>query len=72
MAVSGLEMAQNASMTPWTFEYTDKRLHQIMESIFNNASQTAKEFNAEGNLVVGANIAGFRKVADSMIDQGVL
>lgn len=72
VAVSGLEMAQNASMTPWTFEYTDKRLHQIMESIFNNASQTAKEFNAEGNLVVGANIAGFRKVADSMIDQGVL
>ena len=72
VAVSGLEMAQNASMTPWTFEYTDKRLHQIMESIFNNASQTAKEFNAAGNLVVGANIAGFKKVADSMIDQGVL
>ncbi|RDU57916.1 NADP-specific glutamate dehydrogenase [Helicobacter sp. MIT 99-5507] len=72
VAVSGLEMAQNASMTPWTFEYTDKRLYQIMEDIFNNASQTAKEFNAEGNLVVGANIAGFRKVADSMIDQGVL
>ena len=65
-------MAQNASMTPWTFEYTDNRLYQIMEDIFNNASQTAKEFNAVGNLVVGANIAGFRKVADSMIDQGVL
>ncbi|RDU65635.1 NADP-specific glutamate dehydrogenase [Helicobacter sp. MIT 14-3879] len=72
VAVSGLEMAQNASMTPWTFEYTDKRLHQIMEDIFNNASQTAKEFGEEGNLVIGANIAGFRKVADAMIDQGVI
>ncbi|RAX55193.1 glutamate dehydrogenase [Helicobacter sp. 16-1353] len=72
VSVSGLEMAQNASMTPWTFEYTDKRLHQIMEDIFNNANETAKEFGAKGNLVVGANIAGFRKVADSMIDQGVL
>ena len=72
VAVSGLEMAQNASMTPWSFEQTNKKLHQIMESIFSNASETAKEFNAAGNLVVGANIAGFRKVADSMIDQGVL
>lgn len=72
VAVSGLEMAQNASMTPWSFEQTDKKLHQIMESIFSNASETAKEFNAAGNLVVGANITGFRKVADSMIDQGVL
>lgn len=72
VAVSGLEMAQNASMNPWTFEYTDKRLHQIMEDIFSNASETAKEFGVEGNLVVGANIAGFRKVADSMIDQGII
>lgn len=72
VAVSGLEMAQNASMSPWTFEYTDKRLHQIMESIFNNANETAKEFGVAGNLVVGANIAGFRKVADSMIDQGII
>lgn len=72
VAVSGLEMAQNASMTPWDFEYTDKKLHQIMESIFSNASQTAKEFGASGNLVVGANIAGFRKVADSMIEQCVI
>lgn len=72
VAVSGLEMAQNASMTPWSFEYTDKKLHQIMEDIFNNANETAKEFGAKGNLVVGANIAGFRKVADSMINQGVL
>lgn len=72
VAVSGLEMAQNASMTPWSFEYTDKKLHQIMENIFSNASETAKEFGVKGNLVAGANIAGFRKVADAMIDQGVL
>ncbi len=72
VSVSGLEMAQNASMTPWTFEYTDKKLHQIMKDIFANASNTAEEFGAPGNLVVGANIAGFKKVADAMIDQGVL
>lgn len=72
VAVSGLEMAQNASMTPWDFEYTDNRLRQIMQSIFTNASQTAKEFGVSGNLVAGANIAGFRKVADSMIEQGII
>lgn len=72
VAVSGLEMAQNASMTPWNFEYTNNKLHKIMENIFNNASQTAEEFGLKGNLVAGANIAGFRKVADAMIDQGIL
>lgn len=72
VAVSGLEMAQNASMNPWSFEVVDKRLHSIMQNIFENASQTAKEFGKAGNLVAGANIAGFRKVADSMIDQGVI
>ncbi|PAF48753.1 glutamate dehydrogenase [Helicobacter sp. 12S02232-10] len=72
VAVSGLEMAQNASMHPWDFEVVDKKLYSIMESIFTNASQTAKEFGDPTNLVLGANIAGFRKVADAMIDQGVL
>lgn len=72
VAVSGLEMAQNASMTPWSFEVADKRLHGIMESIFQNANETAKEFGVAGNLVAGANIAGFRKVADAMIEQGIL
>ncbi|RDU67149.1 NADP-specific glutamate dehydrogenase [Helicobacter didelphidarum] len=71
VAVSGLEMAQNASMHPWSFEVVDKKLHQIMESIFNSASQTAKEFGEPTNLVLGANIAGFRKVASAMIDQGI-
>lgn len=72
VAVSGLEMAQNASMNPWSFETVDSRLHKIMESIFTNASETAKEFNDPTNLVLGANIAGFRKVAGAMIDQGVI
>ncbi len=72
VAVSGLEMAQNASMNPWTFEVVDKRLHGIMESIYANASETAKEFGEPTNLVLGANIAGFRKVAGAMIDQGVI
>ena len=72
VAVSGLEMAQNASMNPWTFEVVDKRLHTIMESIYANASETAKEFGEPTNLVLGANIAGFRKVAGAMIDQGVI
>lgn len=72
VAVSGLEMAQNASMNSWTFEAVDSRLHKIMESIFTNASETAKEFGEPTNLVLGANIAGFRKVAQAMIDQGVI
>ena len=72
VAVSGLEMAQNASMNPWSFEVVDSRLHEIMTNIYQNAAQTAKEFGDPTNLVMGANIAGFRKVADSMIDQGVV
>ncbi|WP_394951504.1 NADP-specific glutamate dehydrogenase [uncultured Helicobacter sp.] len=71
VAVSGLEMAQNASMNPWSFEVVDERLQNIMKSIFSNASQTAAEFGEPTNLVLGANIAGFRKVANAMIDQGV-
>ncbi|PAF52796.1 NADP-specific glutamate dehydrogenase [Helicobacter sp. 13S00477-4] len=71
VAVSGLEMSQNASMHPWDFETVDKKLHNIMENIFSISSQTAKEFAEPTNLVLGANIAGFRKVADAMIDQGV-
>ncbi|RDU73524.1 NADP-specific glutamate dehydrogenase [Helicobacter anseris] len=72
VAVSGLEMSQNASMTKWDFEMVDKRLHQIMENIFLNVSQTATEFKDPTNLVMGANIAGFRKVADAMIEQGIV
>lgn len=72
VATSQLEMAQNASMQTWTFEQVDQRLKQIMKNIFNAANGTAREFDCEGNLVLGANIAGFRRVADAMIEQGVV
>ncbi|MDG4601284.1 MAG: NADP-specific glutamate dehydrogenase [Defluviicoccus sp.] len=72
VAASQLEMAQNASMLQWSFEEVDSRLKNIMQTIFRTASETAKEFGEPGNLVLGANIAGFRKVADAMIDQGVV
>ena len=72
VATSQLEMEQNAGMTSWTFEEVDSKLHNIMISIYRNAADTAKEFGQPGNLVLGANIAGFRKVADAMIAQGVI
>ena len=72
VATSQLEMSQNASMIQWTFEEVDAKLKGIMEHIYRTASETAKEYGAPGNLVLGANIAGFRKVADAMIDQGVV
>ncbi len=71
VATSQLEMAQNASMQQWTFEEVDNKLRTIMAGIFTTAHETAKEFKAPGNLLLGANIAGFRKVADAMILQGV-
>ena len=71
VATSQLEMAQNASMQKWTFADVDNKLKQIMANIHTAASETAKEFGQPGNLLMGANIAGFRKVADAMIDQGV-
>ena len=58
-------------MTAWTFEEVDAKLFNIMKGIHENAAETAREFGAEGNLVLGANIAGFVKVADAMIAQGV-
>ena len=72
VATSQLEMAQNSSMQQWTFEEVDGKLFNIMRNIYTNASETAKEFGQPDNLVFGANIAGFRKVADAMIDQGVM
>ena len=72
VATSQLEMSQNASMSQWTFEEVDGRLRRIMADIHRTARDTAEEFGEPGNLVLGANIAGFRKVADAMIDQGVL
>jgi glutamate dehydrogenase (NADP+) len=72
VATSQLEMSQNASMLQWTFEEVDVRLRTIMSNIYVTASETAGEFGAPRNLVLGANIAGFRRVADAMIDQGVV
>lgn len=71
VATSQLEMAQNASMQSWDFETVDARLKQIMRNIYRNAAATAREYGEPGNLVMGANIAGFRKVADAMLAQGI-
>ncbi len=71
VATSQLEMQQNAGMCSWTFEETDAKLQQIMANIYQAAARTAEEFGQPGNLVLGANIAGFKKVADAMIAQGV-
>ena len=72
VATSGLEMAQNAQMASWSFEEVDGKLREIMRHIFRTSYETSKEFGAEGNLVLGSNIAGFRRVADAMLDQGLV
>ncbi|MEO8994410.1 MAG: NADP-specific glutamate dehydrogenase [Rhodanobacter sp.] len=71
VATSQLEMAQNSSMQQWTMEHVDNQLHEIMTSIYRSCTRAAAEFGEPRNLVLGANIAGFRKVADAMIEQGV-
>ena len=71
VAVSALEMSQNSGRLSWTFEEVDGQLKQIMETIYNNIATTAKEFGAEDDFVVGANIAGFLKVAKAVEAQGV-
>ena len=72
VATSQLEMAQNSSMEQWTLEKVDQKLKEIMADIYRQCAETAEEFDEPDNLVLGANIAGFRKVADAMIDQGVI
>lgn len=72
VATSQLEMAQNASMQKWTFDEVDGKLKNIMKGIFEAAHNTAEEFGQPTNYVMGGNIAGFRKVADSMIAQGIM
>jgi glutamate dehydrogenase (NADP+) len=72
VAVSGLEMSQNSMRIPWPRAEVDQRLRQIMATIHKNAWTTAAEYDQPGNLVIGANIAGFVKVADAMLDQGVV
>ena len=72
VATSALEMSQNAQRLSWTFEEVDAKLKNIMVNIYHNAANAAKEYDAEDNLVVGANVAGFMKVADAMMAQGVV
>ncbi len=72
VAVSGLEMSQNSMRLSWSREEVDQRLHNIMKNIHSNCVQTAERFGVPGNYVAGANIAGFLKVADAMIDQGLV
>ena len=72
VATSGLEMAQNSARISWTREEVDARLHNIMIAIHKNCFETAEKYGTPGNLVNGANIAGFLKVATSMLDQGLV
>lgn len=72
VAVSALEMAQNSGRMAWTFQEVDEKLIDIMTSIYTNTAEAAKEFDCEGNLVAGANIAGFLKVAEAMSAQGIV
>ncbi|MFZ3086407.1 MAG: NADP-specific glutamate dehydrogenase [Candidatus Hydromicrobium sp.] len=72
VAVSALEMCQNSTRTQWTAEEVDKKLKEIMSNILKNISMTAKEYGEEDNLVMGANITGFLKVANAMLAQGVV
>ena len=72
VATSGLEMSQNAGHISWTFEEVDSKLESIMRGIYHACDDAAKEFGMEGNYVAGANIAGFLKVANAMMAQGVV
>jgi len=72
VSVSGLEMSQNSMRYNWTAEEVDAKLKQIMKNIYWNSYNAAKEYGMEGDLVAGANIAGFQKVADAMIAQGIV
>ena len=71
VATSALEMSQNSERLSWTFEEVDSKLQGIMVNIFHNLDEAAKKYGFEGNYVVGANIAGFEKVVDAMLAQGV-
>jgi len=72
VATSGLEMSQNSLRLSWTREEVDEKLHNIMIAIHKQCFETAREYGDPGNYVMGANIAGFVKVADSMLDQGLV
>ncbi len=72
VATSALEMCQNSARLSWTAEEVDTKLHQIMVDIFHKVDDAFKRYDMEGNYVAGANIAGFEKVVDAMIAQGIV
>ncbi len=72
VATSALEMQQNASRDAWTFEYTERRLHEIMRSIHHECRETAEMFGKPGNYLIGANIVGFQRIAEAMLAFGVV
>ena len=72
VAVSGLEMSQNSMRYSWTSEEVDAKLHQIMKNIYKNSFDAAEKYGMKGDLIAGANIAGFQKVADAMMAQGIV
>jgi glutamate dehydrogenase (NADP+) len=72
VATSGLEMSQNSMRLPWPKEEVDHRLHQIMKNIHQTCLETAAKYGTPGNYLSGANIAGFLKVANAMMDQGLV
>ena len=72
VATSALEMSQNSVRIVWTFEQVDEKLQEIMKNVYRHVAETAREYHDEDNFVAGANIAGFLKVADAMMSQGVV
>ena len=72
VATSALEMSQNSMRMAWTFEEVDQKLHDIMVNIYHTSAKAAEEYGMKGNLVAGANIAGFLKVANAMMAQGLV
>ena len=72
VATSALEMSQNSERVYWSFEKVDRKLNDIMVNIYHNIDEASKKYGLEGDYVAGANIAGFEKVADAMIAQGVV
>lgn len=72
VAVSSLEMAQNSARMSWSFEKIDQELHKIIKNIYQNCVRESEEYGHSGNLVIGASIAGFKRIADTMIDHGVV
>lgn len=72
VATSALEMQQNASRDAWTFEHTERRLHEIMQNIHRDCFETAEEYGSPRNYVIGANIVAFKRLAEAMLAFGVI